>query len=672
MQNKHEIERIQTLRNEINEHNYRYYVLDDPTITDSAYDRLMQELTALETQYPEFITPDSPTQRVGATPAKQFREISHQEPMLSLGNVFNDEELQAFAKRLGDRLKNQAAINYVCEPKLDGLAVSLIYENGKLIAGATRGDGYTGEEITQNLKTIRAIPLQLRGSHIPTRVEIRGEVFMTKRGFSELNQRARWREEKIFANPRNAAAGSLRQLDPNVTATRPLSIYCYSLGACENFPMPATQFLLLQQLKSWGLPVCPEINMAHSLTDCFKYYDYLLNKRDSLPYEIDGIVYKVDDIHLQKILGTVSRAPRWAIAYKFPAHEEITCVEDIEFQVGRTGVLTPVARLKPVFVGGATISNATLHNMDELHRKDVRIGDTVIVRRAGDVIPEVVSVILEKRPANSTILVLPSRCPVCASTIERIEGEAHARCTGGLLCRAQVVERIKHFASRKALNIDGLGDKLIEQLFDEKLIHSVVDLYHLNVFQLANLERMGEKSAHNIVQAIEKSKHTTLPKFIYALGIREVGEATALALANHFTELEPIMKANSELLQAVPDIGPIVAQHIVYFFQEKNNQHLIQALLTAGITWPKIEKLTASQPLKNKVFVLTGTLNTLDRNQAKEALQRLGANVTGSVSKKTDYVVVGENAGSKFVKAETLGITLLSEQELLTMLKTSS
>lgn len=664
------IHNIEKLRAEIHEHNYRYYVLDAPIASDAEYDRLLRELQELEKQHPELITADSPTQRVGAEPSKAFNEVQHEVPMLSLDNAFTTEEVQAFDKRIKDRLKNHEDIEYCCEPKLDGLAVNLLYIDGKLVQAATRGDGYTGEDITTNIRTIQSIPLQLRGKNYPAHVEVRGEVYMPKTSFAALNKHAEEHGEKIFVNPRNAAAGSLRQLDPRITAKRDLAIFCYGVGKITGHTLPDRHSAMLQQLNSWGLRTNPETHVQKNIAQCLDYYQTLANKRPHLPYEIDGVVYKVDRRDLQQELGFVARAPRWAIAHKFPAQEESTQILDVEFQVGRTGVLTPVARLKPVFVGGATVSNATLHNMDEIERKDIHIHDFVIIRRAGDVIPEVVSVITERRPKDVKKIHLPKHCPICGADVIRIEDEAAARCSGELYCPAQRKENIKHFASRKALNIDGLGDKLVEQLVDLKFINNAADLYTLTAEQLENLERMGKKSAENLVAALEKSKTTTLPRFLYALGIREVGEATALALAQHFRDLEKLMRVDEEILQTVPDIGPVVAANIAAFFQQKHNLEIIQQLIAHGIHWSKISAPPAhEQPLAGKNFVLTGTLSNMSRDQATAKLQALGAKVSGSVSKKTAYVVAGAEPGSKLTDAQKLGVAVLNEEEFLRLLE---
>jgi DNA ligase (NAD+) len=659
--------RIEDLRDQIRLHNYHYYVLDAPLIPDAEYDRLFRELRQLEEQHPEFITEDSPTRRVGDQPLPGFEEVRHALRMLSLENVFSDEELADFDRRVRERLGTDKQVVYTAEPKLDGLAISLRYENGRLVQGATRGDGERGEDVTSNVRTIEAIPLRLLGKHYPALLEVRGEVFMPKAGFEKLNAEARKAGEKSFANPRNAAAGSLRQLDPRLTAKRPLSFYAYGLGQTDE-PIAESHAAAMQELRKIGIPVSPELQRLDGIDECLDYYANILGRRDSLPYEIDGVVYKVDSFEAQSRLGFVSRAPRWAVAHKFPAQEELTVVEDIEFQVGRTGAVTPVARLKPVTVAGVTVSNATLHNMDEIERKDVRVGDTVIIRRAGDVIPEVVQVVPDRRPDDVKKPELPLTCPVCGSDILRVEGEAVARCSGGLYCSAQRREGIKHFASRKAMDIEGLGDKLVEQLDENGLVKTVADIYSLKAEDIAALERMGEKSAQNLIMALEKSKSTTLPRFLYALGIREVGEATARSLANHFLTLDAIEQADEDALQETPDVGPIVASHIASFFRQEHNIEVLQGLIAAGVHWPAIEKPEeAAQPLDGKTFVLTGALSR-PRDQIKAQLEALGAKVAGSVSKKTDYVVAGEAAGSKLAKAQDLGIDILDEDQLQEMI----
>jgi DNA ligase (NAD+) len=661
-------QQLETLREQLRHHNHLYYVLDDPQIPDAEYDRLFRELQSLEAAHPELITPDSPTQRVGAAPLSEFGEIRHAIPMLSLGNVFSDEELLAFDKRIHDRLKSDAETEFVAEPKLDGLAISILYENGIFIRAATRGDGETGEDVTQNVRTIKSVPLHLLGEGWPAKLEVRGEIYMPKAGFEAFNAKMRALGEKTFVNPRNAAAGSLRQLDPRLTAQRPLDMFCYAVGLVEGGTVPDTHYAILQQFRAWGLRVCPDIRIVQGAQACLEYFREIGARRDSLPYDIDGVVYKVNAIALQQELGFISRAPRWATAHKFPAQEEITELEGVDFQVGRTGALTPVARLKPVFVGGVTVSNATLHNMDEIERKDVRIGDFVIVRRAGDVIPEVARVILERRPEGAVPITMPAHCPVCGSDVQRPAGEAVARCTGGLYCPAQVKEAIKHFASRKALNIDGLGDKLVEQLFDAGLIRHVDDLYSLNVEAVAALERMGNKSAENLIAALESSKATTLERFIYGLGIRNAGEGTAKGLARHFGSLEAIQAASEETLKLVPDIGVIVAANVAQFFAEAHNRDTIQHLRELGVHWSNYEARPAEAlPLAGKTYVITGTLSR-PRDDIKADLEALGAKVSGSVSKKTTALIAGENAGSKLEKAESLGVAVLDDGALSVLL----
>ncbi len=663
---------IEKLREKLRYHAYQYYVLDDPDIPDAEYDRFYKELLALEEKHPELITTDSPTQRVGATPLTAFDQIQHQMPMLSLDNVFNEEDLMAFNQRIQDRLIISDEIEYTAEPKLDGLAISLRYEDGELIYAATRGDGSTGENVTQNIRTMQSVPLRLLGDNFPKVLEVRGEVFMPKAGFEKLNKLARQNDEKEFANPRNAAAGSLRQLDPEVTARRPLSLYCYSTGIVEGGGLADTHYEILQQLKGFGLPVCNEIERLRGVKACLAYYQNISDQRDQLPYDIDGIVYKVNSIALQERMGFVARAPRWAIAHKFPAQEEISRVIEVDFQVGRTGAITPVARLEPVFVGGVTVSNATLHNMDEIRRKDIRVGDQVIVRRAGDVIPEVARVVPGSRKKALPEIQMLKQCPVCQSAIEQIEGKAIARCTGGLYCQAQRAEAIKHFASRKAMDIDGLGDKLVEQLVDEDLIHTPADLYQLSIETLSSLERMAEKSANNLVSALAASKQPALSRFIYALGIREVGETTAMNLANEFKTLSEIQKADFDHLIEVQDIGPIVAQHIVNFFQQQHNLDVIEQLLAAGIEVQEVKILAADDQANSvfsgKIVVITGTLPTLSRDEAKDKLLAAGAKVTASVSAKTDYLLAGEKAGSKMSKAEKLGVQVIDEASMLALL----
>ena len=673
MNDNHNIEKqLADLRDELNQHNYKYYVLDEPTIPDADYDRLFQQLKQLEIQHPQLITSDSPTQRVGAKPHGGFEEVMHTYPMLSLDNAFSEEDLQAFSKRINDRLKTAEQLTFCCEPKMDGLAVSLIYEKGKLVRGATRGDGVTGEDITSNLRTINAIPLTLIGDDYPDILEVRGEVYMPLAGFNAFNEQARNQGEKVFVNPRNAAAGSLRQLDPKLTAARPLAIYCYGVADSKQLPDMDSHYHILQKVKSWGLPVNPLIELKKGIQGCVEYYAKLMEARDSLAYEIDGVVYKVDNLALQEQLGYVSRAPRFAIAHKFPAQEKTTILEDVEFQVGRTGALTPVARLKPVFVGGVTVSNATLHNMDEIARKDIRIHDHVIVRRAGDVIPEVASVILDKRPLNVIAIIAPAQCPVCGSDVIKPEGEAALKCMGGLYCSAQRKEALKHFASRKGMNIDGLGDRLIEMMVNLDLLHTPADIYKLTLDKVAGIDRMGLKSAQNLIDAIDKSRKTTCAKFIYALGIREVGEVTAKNLARHYHELSNLHKATLDELQKISDVGPIVAANIYSFFQQEHNNEVISALLAEGIHWPTTKNTNSTNTFAGKTFVLTGTLSQMTRDEAKDALENLGAKVSGSVSKKTDYLVAGESAGSKLTKAQALGVAVLDESQLLVLLGAES
>ncbi|MGR5212157.1 NAD-dependent DNA ligase LigA [Vibrio rotiferianus] len=664
-------QRLEELKESLHYHAVRYYVEDNPEIPDAEYDRMMRELMDIEAEHPDLISVDSPSQRVGGKPLSEFSQVTHEVPMLSLDNAFDDGELDGFHKRAQDRVPGKLIKQYCCEPKLDGLAVSLLYENGVLVQAATRGDGATGENITENVRTISAIPLKLQGNDWPNRLEVRGEVFMPKAGFDKLNETARKKGEKVFVNPRNAAAGSLRQLDSRITASRPLSFYAYSVGVVEGATLANSHYERFLQIKSWGLPMCPETKRVDSLEEVKAYYQDILTRREALAYEIDGVVIKVDDIAIQEQLGFVARAPRWAIAYKFPAQEEITTLNDVEFQVGRTGAITPVAKLEPVFVGGVTVSNATLHNADEIERLQVMIGDQVVIRRAGDVIPQVVSVIKERRPETAREILFPNACPVCGSHVERIDGEAVTRCTGGLVCQAQRKEALKHFVSRKALDVDGLGEKVIEQLVDREMVETPADLFKLSAGVLTVLERMGPKSATNVVNALEKSKLTTLPRFLYSLGIREVGEATAANLAQHFKNLETIEQATEEQLVEVQDIGVVVAKHITTFFSEEKNQAVVQDLLAQGINWPEISapQEGVELPLEGKIVVLTGTLSQLGRSEAKETLQNLGAKVTGSVSKKTDILFAGENAGSKLAKAQELGVEVKTEQDLLNLMK---
>ena len=662
-------EQINHLRTLLEQHNYNYYVLDTPSIPDAEYDRLLRELSALETQNPEFLSADSPTQKVGGAALSKFEQVAHQVPMLSLDNAFSEDEFTGFNRRIKERLMSTDELTFCCEPKLDGLAVSIIYRDGVLVQAATRGDGFTGENITQNVKTIRNVPLKLRGDY-PKELEVRGEVFMDSAGFEKLNNEAQKRGEKVFVNPRNAAAGSLRQLDSKITAKRPLMFYAYSTGLVADGSIPEDHFQQLEKLTDWGLPLCPETKLVEGPQAALDYYDDILTRRSELKYEIDGVVIKVNKKALQERLGFVARAPRWAIAYKFPAQEEVTQLLDVEFQVGRTGAITPVARLEPVFVGGVTVSNATLHNGDEIARLGVKVGDTVIIRRAGDVIPQITQVVLERRPTDARNIVFPSACPICDSHVEKVEGEAVARCTGGLVCPAQRKQAIKHFASRKALDIDGLGDKIVDQLVDRELIKTPADLFILKQGHFESLERMGPKSAKNLVTALNEAKATTLAKFLYSLGIREAGEATAQNLANHFLTLENIISASVESLTQVSDVGDIVASHVRGFFDEEHNLAVVNALIEQGVHWPALSAPSEDeQPLAGLTYVLTGTLNTLNRNDAKARLQQLGAKVSGSVSAKTDALVAGEKAGSKLTKAQDLGIDVLTEDDLIELLK---
>ncbi len=659
---------VQRLRGELQRHNYRYYVLDDPEIPDADYDRMMQRLQELEKQHPQLITADSPTQRVGATPLSAFASVTHEMPMLSLDNAFNEDEMRAFDRRIRERLQDEAEIEYACEPKLDGIAVSLLYQDGLLVRAATRGDGTEGEDVTQNVRTINAVPLRLLGEGYPSVLEVRGEIYMPRAGFEKLNETAREQGEKTFVNPRNAAAGSLRQLDARITARRPLDIGVYGVGRFDG-TLPNEHIATLEMLKTWGLHINAQVATARGIDECIDYYRELESRRGSLGYDIDGVVFKVNRRALQEELGFVARAPRWAIAYKFPAQEEMTRLNDVEFQVGRTGAVTPVARLEPVFVGGATVSNATLHNRAEIERLGVKIGDTVIVRRAGDVIPQVVSVVASKRPNDARDIHFPERCPVCDSPVEAVPGEAVLRCDGGLVCPAQRKQAIIHFASRKALDIDGLGDKLVEQLVDRALITAVADLFSLQQEQLQSLERMGPKSAENLLKALEHSKKTTLAKFIYSLGIREVGETTARNLARHFGTFDALANADEQALQEVDDVGPVVAHFVAEFFQQTENRQAVQALRDAGVHWEEQAPVDRQQlPLSGLTYVITGTLETMKRDDAKEALEALGAKVAGSVSKKTDYLIAGPGAGSKLQRAQELGVDVIDEDALIELL----
>jgi len=660
--------RAERLRHEIEEHNYRYYVLDQPAISDAEYDRLFRELQALEAAHPELATPDSPTKRVGATPLPEFESVRHEVPMLSLNNAFSEAEAEAFDRRVREGL-GLDEVEYDCEPKFDGLAISLTYESGRFVRGATRGDGYTGENVTGNLRTLRSVPLRLRGKQPPELIDIRGEVIMYRADFERMNARQRERGEKEFVNPRNAAAGSLRQLDPRVTAGRPLRLFAYGVAQLRGAEWPASQSGLLDMLAELGLPVCADRRVASGAGGLLDYYRDMLGRRATFPYEIDGVVFKVNRLADQERLGYVSRAPRFALAHKFPAEEAVTEVVAIEVQVGRTGAITPVARLKPVFVGGVTVTNATLHNEDEVHRKDVRVGDTVTVRRAGDVIPEVLGVVPGKRHPHAPVFHLPRKCPACGSAVIRLPDEAVARCSGGLVCPAQRKQALLHFASRRAIDIDGLGEKLVEQLVDAEIVKSPADLFRLGLEELSSLERMGAKSAHNLLDALEKSKRTTLARFIYALGIRNVGEATARDLANHFGTIEALIEADEDALQEVPDVGPVVAESIRKFFSERHNVQVVDALRKAGVGWAQAAK---SRPARGaaagKTFVLTGTLPTMTRDEARALIEAHGGKVSGSVSGKTDYVVAGADPGSKLAKAEALNVTILDEAALRKLL----
>ena len=661
--------RVEYLRREIEHHNHRYYVLDDPQIGDFEYDALLRELQALEAAHPALLTADSPTQRVGAAPLEAFSTVRHPAPMLSLDNAFSADDVEAFDRRVRERLgRGDAEVAYVAEPKLDGLAVSILYRNGLLERAATRGDGERGEDITANIRTLRSVLLKLQGKP-PALLEARGEVYMPVAGFQRLNVEQAAKGLKVFVNPRNAAAGSLRQLDPRITASRPLEMTFYALGVVEGGPPLATQAAALEALRGWGLRTSAEAQSVSGLAGCLAYFERLQARRPALAYQIDGVVYKVDEVAAQEQLGFVSRAPRWAIAHKFPAEEAQTVLRAVDFQVGRTGALTPVARLEPVLVGGATVSNATLHNLDEIARKDIHIGDTVIVRRAGDVIPEVVRVLPELRPRSASAIVLPARCPVCGSRVERAEGQAVARCTGALRCRAQRHEALRHFAGRRAMNIDGLGDAVIAQLIERDLVQGPADLYTLDWQSLAQLDRMGEKSARNLVAAIDHSRATTLPRFLFGLGIPEVGEATAAGLARHFGTLDAVMAADAAQLEETPDVGPVIAAHIAGFFGDADNRRIVALLRERGVGWTEgAPTRAATLPLSGKTFVLTGTLPTLGRDEAKALLEARGAKVSGSVSKKTHFVVAGEDAGSKLAKARELGIAVIDEAGLRQML----
>jgi DNA ligase (NAD+) len=661
--------RVRALREQIARHDYRYYVLDDPEVPDAEYDRLMSELRALEAAHPELIVPDSPTQRVSGTASAGFAEVTHIVPMLSLDNAFEAADVQDFDRRVRERLGRDEAVDYCAEPKLDGLAVSLRYERGRLVCAATRGDGTTGEDVTANVRTMRSIPLRLPDT-APTQLEARGEVYMPLAGFQRLNARAAAAGEKLFVNPRNAAAGALRQLDARVTAGRPLAVFFYGAGAWHGAAEPASQQQLLAQFSAWGLRTNPEVRVVSGAAGCLDYYQALAARRAGLSYQIDGVVYKVNRLAEQQALGQVSRAPRWAIAHKFPADEALTTLREVEFQVGRTGVLTPVARLEPVLVGGASVSNATLHNMDEIERKDVHCGDTVIIRRAGDVIPELVRVLPERRPRGARRVLLPAHCPVCGSPVLRVAGEAAARCSGGFNCPAQRKEALRHFASRRALDIEGLGDKLIDQLVDRSLVATPDDLYALRLEDLAALDRMGEKSAAKVLGALERSKRTTLPRLLHGLGIRDVGEATAAALAAHFGTLAALQAASEAQILEVPDVGPVVAAHLRAFFASAKNRAVIGRLRAAGLSWPEgAPTARGARALDGITVVLTGALERGTREKASAALQALGARVSSAVSKRTTYLVAGAEPGSKLTRARELGVTVLDESGLERLLR---
>ena len=678
--------KVAQLKRALDEHNHNYYVLDQPAISDHEWDKLFHALVALESEHPELLTADSPTQRVGGKPLDMFVEVTHRVPMLSLGNAFTDADIDNFDRRCRDGLGlADAEIEYACEPKFDGLAITLTYVDGVFVQGATRGDGAVGEGVTENLKTIRTIPLKLQGNTVPALLEVRGEVVMLRKDFDKLNRRQAAKGEKLFVNPRNAAAGALRQLDSKLTATRPLTFFAYGIGGVEGGTIPATHSALMDWLETLRFPVAKQRRVVQGAAGLREFYQRIGAARASLPYDIDGVVYKVNSFDQQQTLGFVSRAPRFAIAHKFPAEEATTILLGIDVQVGRTGAITPVARLQPVFVGGTTVSNATLHNEEEIRRKDLRIGDTVVVRRAGDVIPEVAAVVMEKRPATAAEFVMPTRCPECDSAIVKLEGEVIARCSGGLICPAQRKQALLHFAQRRAVDIEGLGDKLVDQLVEADVVHTPADLYRLGLAALANLERMADKSAGNLLAAIEKSKRTTLPKFLFGLGIRHVGETTSKDLAKYFGNLDAIMDATVDELLAVHDVGPVVAQSIRQFFDEPHNREVVEQLRAGGVGWPEMEiehgggSQAENAPsaasgavlahFADKTVVLTGTLASMSRDEAKDKLEALGAKVSGSVSKKTDYVVAGADAGSKLDKARELGVAVLDEAEFLSFLK---
>tara|TARA_B100001057_G_C22870019_1_gene958313 strand:+ start:4571 stop:6586 length:2016 start_codon:yes stop_codon:yes gene_type:complete len=661
--------KVEKLRDQINHHNYRYHALDDPEISDSEYDRLMRDLQSLESQYPNLVSSNSPTQRVGSVPISKFKTVQHELQMLSLENSFTLEELKDFHKRNLDRLReeNHSKISYAAEPKLDGVAVSLIYENGTLIRAATRGDGSNGEDVTHNVRTIKSIPLKLIGDNYPSKIEIRGEIFMPIDGFISYNELAKKSGEKVFVNPRNAAAGSIRQLDPKLTANRPLDMYAYAIGITNSNTLPSYHSEIINLIHSWGIKVCPDRKVVKDIYECHDYFKKISKQRNNLGYEIDGVVFKVNNLDLQKEIGFVSRAPRWAIAHKFPAQEEVTRVEDIKFQIGRTGAVTPVAKLKPVFVGGVTVSNATLHNIEELNRKDVRVNDSVVVRRAGDVIPEVVKVLLEKRPKDTAPIKLPDVCPVCGSVIEQIIGETVVRCSGNLICSAQIAESLKHFVSRRAFDIEGFGAKIIEQLVASGRLKAPDDIFTLKKDELITFERIGDKSAENLINSINASKSITLSKFLYSLGIREVGETTSNNIAGYYGKLANIISATEEDMLNIPDVGPIVASRIRSFFCEVENLSLIKRLRDNGVNWSETDPLThqIKGPLQGMVFVLTGTLPTLSREEIKKIIHDAGGRVSSSLSKKTDYLIAGDKAGSKLSKAENLDINILTEKDFM-------
>jgi DNA ligase (NAD+) len=664
-----QVGRASELRELLARYNRHYYELDEPLIPDAEYDRLFRELLALEREFPELVASDSPTRRVGGAVSGGFAEVVHGMPMLSLDNAFSDQDVLDFDRRVRERLGTDVVV-YCAEPKLDGVAISLVYENGRLLVAATRGDGAIGEDVTHNVRTIASVPLELKGRGLPRRIEVRGEVYMPRQGFLELNRRALKSGEKAFVNPRNAAAGSLRQVDPAIAARRPLEMYAYGVGRASGGELPDRHSATLQRLREWGLRTSPEAALVSGAEGCLVYYRALGARRDALPFDIDGVVYKVDDYGCQQQLGFVARAPRWAIAHKFPAEEQLSQVEAIDVQVGRTGAMTPVARLTPVFVGGVTVSNATLHNFAELKRKDVRIGDTVTVRRAGDVIPEIVSVVLARRPPGAAEVAVPAVCPVCGSEVVQAEGQVIVRCSGGLVCPAQRKQALRHFASRRAMDISGLGDQLVEQLVDSGMVKTPADLYGLDQMHLSALERMGDRSAARLIQAIDASRKTTLPRFLYALGIPEVGDATSRLLAREFGSLDKLAAASEEELQAVPDIGPVMAAGIAAFFRQRDNQQVIADLRKAGVGWDEsAETARGSQPLRGRSFVLTGTLAGMSRDEAKARIEALGGKVTGSVSSRTSYVVCGEDPGSKLARATALGVQVLDEQGFLALLE---